>query len=553
VKLRIAIFVILILIVSGCIPDWGMLPVSTPYMPNFLSTNSPFQPADYTPLPTVTRAYTPTPSPILKTIWIGPAVPGGLVDISVTQDYIKVNDPGQADVRLDLASTMGDNQSIWFYALVVPFPTIPDAISTDELLSFWRGNDPGIFENSPLWMDSATLSAFSEIWGIPDPSVVHVATQEQINNPDLVARPPWAIVPFETLDPRWKVLIVDGQSPIHNDFNPDLYPLKAIFTLEPPISVLPPSNRDPDKLTVLIMTGVTALVRSTAGRMVTKGLTYPGEDVRDAFRSADLLHISNEVSFSIDCPSPYPLQETLLFCSDPSYIALLEDIGTDIVELTGNHVLDYGSNAMSLTLDMYTELGWRYFGGGRNGIDAAQAMTVENNGNKLAFIGCNPVGPEWSWATADSPGSAECDYEFMRTEVTRLRAEGYLPIVTFQHYEYYALYPSSSQISDFRSMVEAGAVIVSGSHSHFPQYMEFVDNSYIHYGLGNLFFDQMDYPAVGTRREFADRHVFYDGRYISVELLTYMLEDYARPRQMVDWERNQFLQDVFNAGGWGGN
>jgi poly-gamma-glutamate capsule biosynthesis protein CapA/YwtB (metallophosphatase superfamily) len=517
------------------------------------STNSPFQPGDYTPLPTVTRAYTPTPSPTVKTIWVGPAVPDSLVEFSRTLGYVKVDDPGQADVKLDFALTAGENQSTWIYALVAPFPTIPDGISLDELLSFWRGNDPGLFNNSPLWMDSATLLTFTDIWGTPDPSIIHVATQEQLNNPDLGARPPWAIVPFDALDPRWKVLIVDGQSPIHNDFNPDLYPLKAIFTLDPPVSVIPTSNRDPDKLTVLIMTGVTALVRSTAGRMVTKGLTYPGEDVRDTFRAADLLHISNEVSFSEDCPSPYPLQETLLFCSDPSYIALLEDLGTDIVELSGNHVLDYGPDAMLLTLDMYSDRGWRYFGGGRNSIEATQAITLEHNGNKIAFIGCNPVGPEWAWATNDSPGSAECDYEFMLTEVARLRSEGYLPIVTFQHYEYYALYPSTSQIADFRSMAEAGAVIVSGSHSHFPQYMEFYNTSYIHYGLGNLFFDQMDYPAVGTRREFADRHVFYDGRYISVELLTYMLEDYARPRHMEDWERDQFLHDVFEAAGWDGD
>ncbi|MCS7010037.1 MAG: CapA family protein, partial [Anaerolineales bacterium] len=95
---------------------------------------------------------------------------------------------------------------------------------------------------------------------------------------------------------------------------------------------------------------------------------------------------------------------------------------------------------------------------------------------------------------------------------------------------------------------EAGAVIVSGSHSHFPQYMEFYGDSFIHYGLGNLFFDQMDYPAVGTRREFADRYVIYDGRLISIELLTFMLEDYARPRRMTPSERRQFLYEVFTAG-----
>jgi poly-gamma-glutamate synthesis protein (capsule biosynthesis protein) len=398
-------------------------------------------------------------------------------------------------------------------------------------------------------MDESTLVAFTAIWGIPASGSILVEAVDQLLDSAWTARPAWGIVPFEALDLRWKVLVVDGQSPIHNDFDPTLYPLKVSFELQPSVFEILSSNRDPDKLTTLIMTGVTALVRSTAGRMVSKGLTYPGEEVRDTFRAADLLHISNEVPFYESCPSPYPLQATLIFCSDPSYIKLLEDIGTDIVEMTGNHIQDYGSEATLFTLDMYDERGWVYFGGGRNEADAQKASLIVNNGNKLAFIGCNPVGPEFSWAGSDRPGAAQCDYEYMYSEITRLRGEGYLPIVTFQHYEYYSLYPPTSQIVDFQSMVDVGAVIVSGSQSHFPQYMEFYGGAYIHYGLGNLFFDQMDYPVVGTRREFADRHVFYDGRHISIELLTYLLEDYARPRTMLSWEREQFLLDVFRAGG----
>ena len=56
-------------------------------------------------------------------------------------------------------------------------------------------------------------------------------------------------------------------------------------------------------------------------------------------------------------------------------------------------------------------------------------------------------------------------------------------------------------------------MIVSGSQAHQPQALEFVDERLIHYGLGNLFFDQYD-VSEATRQGFIDRHVFYDGRYI---------------------------------------
>jgi len=67
--------------------------------------------------------------------------------------------------------------------------------------------------------------------------------------------------------------------------------------------------------------------------------------------------------------------------------------------------------------------------------------------------------------------------------------------------------------------------------------------------LGNLFFDQFDVSA-GTRQGFIDRHIFYDGRHISTELLTIMFVDYARPRPMTPDERSALLEAVFSASGW---
>jgi poly-gamma-glutamate synthesis protein (capsule biosynthesis protein) len=116
-------------------------------------------------------------------------------------------------------------------------------------------------------------------------------------------------------------------------------------------------------------------------------------------------------------------------------------------------------------------------------------------------------------------------------------------------------------------MAEAGAVIVSGSQAHQPQAMEFYPEetpaeagtglqtrpyskgAFIHYGLGNLFFDQYD-VSQACRQAFVDRHVFYDNRYISTELLPMMFVDYARPRPMTSDEEAELLHSVFSASGW---
>ena len=73
-------------------------------------------------------------------------------------------------------------------------------------------------------------------------------------------------------------------------------------------------------------------------------------------------------------------------------------------------------------------------------------------------------------------------------------------------------------------MAEAGAVIVTGSQAHQPHAFEFERGSFLHYGLGNLFFDQTN-QGEPPRTAFIDRHVFYDGRHISTELLTIYFVD----------------------------
>jgi hypothetical protein len=513
-------------------------------------------PVTVSPVPSVSTA---TVQP--ASLWISPAVPDGLRQSALTADVQLAATPDTATARLDIINppppTSGNTPtSVWFYALVAPFPTIPDGVSAMDLRDAWAGTPSGPFAGLPLWMAPSTLAAFTGLWGPPVSGAVKVAPAEQLVDSAWANRPAWAIVPFESLEPRWKVLTVDGQSPIHNDFNPAEYPLKITFGSTLPNFPLPQTNRDPNKLTVLVMTGTTSLVRGTAEWMEIKGVLYPGELVRSVLRGADITHISNEVSFDPACPTPSTWDPGFQFCSRPAYIALLDDMGVDVVELTGNHLLDYGPADFLTTIDMYDQRGWLHYGGGRNLADALKPVQIVHNGNKLAFVGCNITGPKTDWATDTSPGAAPCNLDQMHAEIRQLRAQGYIPIMTFQYDEYYQYTPTDYEQRDFRAMADAGAVIVSGSQSHMTAMPEFYGDAFIHYGLGNLFFDQMSHIMPNgslthiTRDEFIDRHVFYDGRYIGTELLTYILENYSRPRPMTDYERTQLLQAIFQAAGW---
>lgn len=514
---------------------------------------------------------TPTPTePPEYRVWISPAVPAELAnEVRAGEAVRPVEAQEEAEYRFDLVPA-DQALSLWTYALTAPFPTLLDGVTLEQARGLWAGSQDETLTGWRFLLTDQALAVLRTAWGEPAEGMVDVLPAGELLDAAWEAGSVLSLVPFEKLEPRWKVLRVDGISPLDQDFQPEDYALTFGFGFaegqQPPVELaLTAANRDPEKMTVLMMTGVTALVRATAHRMEIKGLTYPAEKIGPLLSSADLTHISNEVSFYSDCPFPDPGPGPLYFCSRPSYIEVLEASGADIVELTGNHNNDsakvYGVDVVPETLELYRERGMLYYGGGLNLDEASRPALVEHNGNKLAFIGCNPAGPIYAWATEDSPGAAPCeDYQWMKDEIARLRAEGYLPIATFQYFENYSNLAGPEMEVIFREIADAGAVVVQGSQAHTPKEMEFFNDSFIHYGLGNLYFDQMHvyqaYLTVGnqqiptTRLEFVDRHVFYNGRHISTDLITLMLEDYAQPRLMTAEEREAFLTDIFAASGW---
>ena len=525
------------------------------------NTSSVSQSATLTPFLPLPPTSTINPSPtFVPALWVAPYLPSAVQGALVLLDgFGRVDTPEQALLRLE----PGDQHPLskWVYALVTPFPTIPDGVSADELRSSWQGKAAGPFAGKPILIDESTLGVFTTKWGAPPEQAVKVLPADELITYAWEHRPAWALVPFEALQPRWKVLQVDGRSPLWKEFDPDDYALTVTFSLQGDLSLVPgldtalqgvpATNRDPAKLTTVILTGVTALVRATAFTMHQKGILYPGQDIREITRDADLMHVSNEIPFFQDCPFPDPNQMGLKFCSDPQYIDLLKDIGTDIIELTGDHFADYGADPMRYTLDLYNKEGWIYYGGGYNLEDGRQARLIERNGTKFAFIGCNSKKDNHFYATAsvNNPGAVACDFAWMNPEITRLRDQGYQVIVTFQDDEYYTYLAQPDQITDSHGVADAGAVIVSGSQAHQPQAMELYNNSFIHYGLGNLFFDQF-FMGLPTSQGFLDRYVFYDGRFLSIEPIGILFVDYARPRLMTPAEKQQLMETVFSASGW---
>jgi len=380
-----------------------------------------------------------------------------------------------------------------------------------------------------------------------------------------------SLIPFDSLQPGFKVLSLDGVSVLDKNLEVSSYPLVFEIKLDIKDGRIPEdifeevknsfndkqfSNRNTDDIVTVMMTGVTALTRQIAARMDKHGVLYPAEKIAEVLWDADITHISNEVSFVENCYAAKPY--TTVFCSKPEYMELIKYIDADVIELTGNHLNDYGSKWLSYTIDIYDREGISYFGGGRNLVDACRPALFEINGYKFAFLGANTVGPSYDWADEDSAGSApinttsevlkEIDMQKFENIVKDLAGRGYNVIFTFQYHETENYFPTEQQVLDFERMIDAGAVIVSGSQSHVPQGVKILNNGFINYGLGNLFFGQQPRDALlalKVRQGIIAKHVFYKGSHISTVLISTMIEDASQPRVMTEIERAELLKAVF--------
>ena len=430
------------------------------------------------------------------------------------------------------------------YVLTAPYPTVTDSISARQLRRFWKGFLYNLsFDELIMTPDTLNdligtlgpLSGRSPIRLLQEDAMLQTAWEEEGT---------WAVIPFELLDPRWKVIAIDGISPYTLNFDPGNYALSI------PLPEGEPSNYDPEKLTTLTLTGTTAMSRNLAYHIETDGLLVPVENIAGTLSASDITHISNEASFTPDCPPGNPLRREARFCSAPSYFALLEAVGADVVELTGNHNLDWGYDSFLYSLDLFEKAGMKVYGGGLTQEEAQAPLLIEHHGNKLAFLGCNAIGPEGIWATEEHPGAALCDLQKMAEQIRELKDEGWLSVVTFQHLEYTWYDVPPVQSHDFLEIArDAAPAIVSGSQAHIPQGMTFVGDTFIHYGLGNLLFDQM---SDVERTSFFDRHYFYDGRYLGNQLETIILENYSQPRFLTPDEREAFLSLIFDTCSWKG-
>ena len=205
-------------------------------------------------------------------------------------------------------------------------------------------------------------------------------------------------------------------------------------------------------------------------------------------QNTDLFMLNNEFAFSSQGEAMEDKQYTLR--SDPKYVKILQELGTDVVTVANNHVLDFGRNAFLDTLETLSLAEIAYAGGGNNLEEALTPVVRSIGGQTFAIFAATRVSPSYDWYAGKERSGILQTYDATDLNKAIANAENlYDHTIVFVHWGIErSEYPEEYQRTLAKGYIDAGADLIIGCHPHVLQGFEYYQNVPICYSLGNYLF-----------------------------------------------------------------
>lgn len=228
----------------------------------------------------------------------------------------------------------------------------------------------------------------------------------------------------------------------------------------------------------------------------TQGYAYAFTGLQDVFHRDDLTVVNLECASST---LGSPRAKTFTFNCDPAALPVMRAAGVEAANLANNHSGDYGPAALLDTRANVLRAGLAPLGVGRNAAEAATPARFELKGWRVAVLGFGGVVPDPSWiASADRAGMADGDTTAaMVATVRAAKADADLVVVAIHWGVELDTTPRPDDVARARALVEAGADVIFGGHSHRLNPLDTVAGRPVAWSLGNFVWPRMS-PAGST-------------------------------------------------------
>lgn len=251
----------------------------------------------------------------------------------------------------------------------------------------------------------------------------------------------------------------------------------------------------PIPTTTLLFTGVIVPARCVQAALDVSGdYDYPYEEVSDVIQRADLAIGTFNATMS-EIPPHTGCIPTYVLVGSPQNADALSRAGFDVMSVATNHIKDCGltncgDQAFFDTLNHLGRVKISTVGAGKNQAEAMRPLVMTVNGVRFGIVSQGQIEQGGVYATADKPGIARLTEENIREAVQAARAVSDVVIFMPHWGPEDVATPNWIQRNLARSIVEAGADLVVGNHTHVVQGYQQINGVWVFYGLGNFVFDQ---------------------------------------------------------------
>jgi poly-gamma-glutamate synthesis protein (capsule biosynthesis protein) len=218
-------------------------------------------------------------------------------------------------------------------------------------------------------------------------------------------------------------------------------------------------------------------------------------------RAADLAMVNLETAITTGGTKAPGKQFT--FRAPPSAFTALKAAGVDVVSMANNHGMDYMESGLRDSLRASKAAKFPTVGIGRNAEEAYRPYRVTLKGNRIAIVGATQVLDDHlipAWTATDTQGGLASAKNVERmVQAVKDAAEGSDAVIVHLHWgQELATCPLPRQQELAKRLAEAGADAIVGGHAHVLQGGGYLNDVYVHYGLGNFVFYSANGPTANS-------------------------------------------------------
>ena len=160
----------------------------------------------------------------------------------------------------------------------------------------------------------------------------------------------------------------------------------------------------------------------------------------------------------------------------------IRDAGFNCLFLANNHTAQHGKDALDQTCALLDKNNIKWTGLNPSSAEETAAVNFDIRGNRVALLSyCDT-----QQYNLDTPILPIIDIDRIKKDIANLKHDRDIIIISLHWGDEFIEYPSPNQVKIAHEIIDAGALLILGHHSHAMQGIEQYKNGLIAYSLGSF-------------------------------------------------------------------